>query len=313
MANNMIQQHEQKNMSIVTSINQIDAQISELYRNLEALSVQSNPDISKQTKILGQISELQQLKSNLYNNLNDSYSNIQLAVAESRNALVNETAMSNVIKHELSNVTTSLNTLKNNRADNLRLAEINNYYSSKYSTQTTVMKTIVYFCIPILILMRKEILPQNIALSIISIVIGIALVIIILQVIDIRQRSNMVFDEYNWNFDPNSVSVNRISNDADQPPTPSMESSLTCIGQECCPPGNTLGTVWNSTQQQCTANPTQPASNTNTSVDATTTEGFVGERCLKKVFDKFDFNVNIFKNNNVVHDFDENGLNYAKF
>ena len=301
MANNMIQQKEQGDMNMVVTINQIDLQISDLYKSLEALTVQANPDLSEQNKILEQISDLQNLKSNLYTNLSNSYSETQSSVAQARNSLVGEIAMSNVIKSELSNVTNNLDTLKNSRYDKLRLAEINNYYSSKYSTQTTVMKTIVYFCIPILILgilMKKEILSQGIVIPLISILIGVALIIVILQVIDIWGRSNMVFDEYDWQFDQSTVNVNRTGNNKDQP-TKASDSSLTCIGQACCPPGNKLGTVWNAKQKLCTT--------------ATETEGFVGERCLKNVFDKMDFNVNIFKNNNVVHDFDKYGTNYAKF
>ena len=42
--------------------------------------------------------------------------------------------------------------LQQERFNKLRMAEINDYYSDKYTTQTGVMKTIVYFCIPILIL-----------------------------------------------------------------------------------------------------------------------------------------------------------------
>lgn len=301
MANNTTQQTEQSDMNIVVTINQIDSQISELYKSLEALSVEANPDLSKQNKILKQISDLQNLKSNLYTNLSDSYSEIQSSVVESRNSLVNETVVSNVIQNELSNVTNNLNTLKNSTYDKVRLAEINNYYSSKYMTQTTVMKTIVYFCIPILILgvlMKKELLPQAIVFPLISILIGVAIVIVILQFIDIWGRSNMVFDEYDWSFNPSTINVTRTGNNKDQP-SKASDSTLTCIGQACCPPGNNAGTTWNAQQKICTT--------------STETEGFVGERCLKNVFDKTDLNVNIFKNNNVVDEFNKYDTNYAKF
>ena len=66
-------------------------------------------------------------------------------------ALVNEVAVSGVVQNELKNANKNLKTLQKQRYDNLRMAEINDYYSEKYSTQTNVMKTIVYFCIPIII------------------------------------------------------------------------------------------------------------------------------------------------------------------
>jgi hypothetical protein len=43
-------------------------------------------------------------------------------------------------------------------------------------------------------------------------------------------------------------------------------------------------------------------------------EGFVGERCLQNSFDKCDFNVKIFKDNNSnVDGYSKNSSNYAKF
>ena len=48
----------QDEIQTVTSISQVDVQISELYTELEKLTVQLNPDISQQQKILNNIDEL---------------------------------------------------------------------------------------------------------------------------------------------------------------------------------------------------------------------------------------------------------------
>ena len=310
---NDIQQDEQQNMRIVTSINQIDSQIADLYSNLEVSSVNTSPDISKQQNIIKQIDTLQKTKTGLYTNLNDSYKATQSNLLEARDSLVNKLAMSKIAEHELSNTNTNLSVMKNIRNDKLRMAEINNYYSSKYDTQTTVMKTIIYFCIPILILgilVKNELLPQFIGISIIGVLCGLAIVVLYFQTVDIMRRDNMVFDEYDWGFNPKNVNLNDNSNDDDQPKMKSSSGNV-CIGQACCPPGNTFGILWDASKQVCTTgetSATDPAK-----VTAKTKEEFVGSKLTKNVFDKSNFNVNVFKNSNQVLGFNENDIDYAKF
>lgn len=215
----MIQQQQKSNTQTISSIDQIQTQIENLYQGLEVLTTMPNPDINKQNKLLNEISQLQKLKGSLYKNISNSYGATQASVAEGRNSLVDEVAVNNIVKKELRGTKANLKQLKSARDDKLRMAEINDYYSSKYRTQTDVMKTIVYFCIPILILgilMKKEIVPKNIGMGLMGTLVVICLVVVILQVIDIMSRSNMVFDEYKFAFNPDEVDVSTTSDDADR-------------------------------------------------------------------------------------------------
>jgi hypothetical protein len=309
MDSQSIQQEQQRDIQTIQTINQIDSQMGSLYQNLEQLSVQSSPDLNKQNKIIQEIENLQKLKQNLYQNLSNSYSSMQANVAEARDALVNEVAVGSVVNNELQNANKNLKVLQQERFNKLRMAEINDYYSDKYSTQTDVMRTIVYFCIPILILgilMKKNIIPQNIALGIIGVLAGICIFIVIMQGIDIMRRSNMVFDEYKFPFDPDNVDAGNGT--GDQPVK--RDLTLNCAGSACCPEGNDFGTTWDSTNKQCV---TQDYLDSHKNDDSTS-EGFVGERCLQNSFNKSDFNVNVFKNTeSVVKGFNVKEEEYAKF
>lgn len=280
------------------TISEIDIQIQGMYDDLEALSVKQNPDANKQNQILKKIQELQQSKSSLYTSISNNYATAQSNVATSRNSLVNEMAVGGIIEHELKNVQGNLGALQDARYGKLRMAEINNYYSDKYDTQAKVMKTIVYFCIPILILgllMKREIIPSNIALISIAIILGLAIVIVLLQLFDIASRDNMNFSEYNFPFDPSAVDSSDLGNPNDQPVK--VDLSLSCAGEACCPDGNPNGTKWDTSNKQCV------------------TENFVGERCLKNSFRKSDFNVGVFTNNTEVAGYSSSDINenYAKF
>jgi len=284
----MIQQELQKDDQTLQTIGQIDAQIQSIYNNLEALSVQTNPDVNKQNALLQQIQQLQALKSSLYTSVSASYASNQANVADSRNSLVDEIAVTGVVGKELQNATKNLSALEQARYNKVRMAEINNYYSEKYGAQTNVMKTIVYFCIPILILgilMKQEILSKNISLALIGILVGLAIVVVVYQAIDLARRNNMVFSEYNFPFDSENVDLDSDSNDDDQPKQ--QDRTMSCAAEACCPEGNDYGTVWDNTNKKCVT----------PSYKDSQSEGFVGSKCLQNSFGKSDFNVNVFETN----------------
>jgi len=238
----------------MNTISQIDEQIQNMYSNLESLNVKANPDIERQNQILQKIQELQHLKSSLYTSMSNNYSTVQSNVALSRNNLVNEMSISGIVKSELDSVQNNLSSLDDSRYNTRRMAEINDYYSEKYRAQTNVMKTIVYFCIPILILgilMKKGLVPRNISLIVMSILIGLAIVIVVLQVIDIMQRDNMVFSEYKFLFNPNEADK-LLSSDLSNPDQPvARDMTASCLGAACCPKDNKFGTVWDSINKRC--------------------------------------------------------------
>jgi hypothetical protein len=302
----------QDEIQTVTSISQVDVQISELYTELEKLTVQLNPDISQQQKILNNIDRLQQLKISLYNNISQDYASAQSDLVETRDNLVNDVAMTNILNDEIANVNSTLSNLKNTRDEKVRMAEINNYYSSKYDTQTNIMKTIVYCCIPLLILgimIKKDLMSQTFGMSMIGIIVAILIIVLFFQLVDTMNRDNTVYDEYNWRFDPKNSTVTNNGNNAQDQPKMSKKNGIVCIGQECCPPGNTSGISWNASTQLCVGN--KPSSTRAGS--PTTKEEFTGSRLIKNAFDTPSSNINIFKNTNNVDGFDEFDTKYSNF
>ena len=99
----------------ITTISQIDVQISDLYKELEKITVQQNPDLVKQQQLLDSIKQLQELKITLYNEVGDEYKLTQKNVVETRDNLVNDTAMANILNSEISNINDTLSGLKNTK------------------------------------------------------------------------------------------------------------------------------------------------------------------------------------------------------
>ena len=151
--------------------------------------------------------------------------------------------------------------------------------------------------------MKKGFIPHNVGLALIGILIGLGIVVVFLQIIDIMRRDNIVFDEYKFPFNPENVDLSneKSSNESDQPKK--LDYTLSCAGKACCPDGNDYGTVWDDTTKQCVT----------PSFKSSDSEGFVGERCLQSSFSKPNVSVNIFGNNTQVTGYDDNDDNFATF
>ena len=75
------------------------------------------------------------------------------------------------------------------------------------------------FAVPTLVIAivnKKGFIPKNIGNVLIAIVIAVGIVVVFRKYWDISSRSNMVFDEYKWNWDPDANKPTVIQYDIDQ-------------------------------------------------------------------------------------------------
>lgn len=254
---------QDKNKQVLNNISQLQKQEKELYNSLDDVSLSSE----QKQQIINRINEISQMRINLYTGLTDIYSYYQQNVAESRNTLGQSMAAIDVLENELNQSKIRLNLLEEQKNNKLRLVEINTYYGKRYNAHSNVMKTIVVFCIPIIILSilhNKGILPPNIYTFLTVIIIAIALILIGLQLIDISNRDNMNWDEYNWYFNKNDAPSDTTEGTASDP---WGTITATCIGSSCCYDGST----YDSQKNMCVPNNVDTNTNTNT-----TTETFEG-------------------------------------
>ena len=67
-----------------------------------------------------------------------------------------------------------------------------------------------------------------------------------MSVVSIYSRDNMVYDEYNWNFNKNSAPKMGTAAVKNSFKLPTM---MSCIGEKCCQDG----TLWNNDIGKCVA------------------------------------------------------------
>ncbi len=233
-------------MANIANLQRIEKQI------FDRLSRENDP--TTRTEMVAQINQIAKARGDLYNNMNDFAGAMQSATADTRNALRQQLVAAQVVESQLNTAKSTLDGLREDKSNKLRLVEINNYYGRKYEYQTDIMKLIVITCAPILvisILMKKGLIPELIATGLIVVIIAAGIIAVVRKLMDLNRRNNMNFDQYDSDFNPYAVSVTKTetTNLADL-----SKSSLlsTCVGASCC---NDTTTVWDQTTATCILKP----------------------------------------------------------
>jgi hypothetical protein len=265
---------QERNKQILDNIKSLQTTEMDLYNSLENKSL--NADQKQQ--VINKINQISQMRINLYANLKDMYSYYQQDVSSSRNTLNDQMVSIDVIENELNDSKRRLNLLEADKIDKLRLVEINTYYGKQYDAHKQIMKIVVIICIPVLILTilaSKEIIPSRLNVLLSGIIIIIGAFIIGAKVIDLSNRDNMNYDEYNWYFNKDDAPTNSSESSGSDPwATP----TITCVGAECCYDNSTYDSVQNICVPTAVYNANQKVSaattTRNESTD-TTSEAFI--------------------------------------
>ena len=243
------------------NIQQLQKTEKNLFDKLEKMSANDPSNTAEQDKIVNRINDLSQMRSTMFGQLEDMYRGMQGRVAQSRIDLVDQMTVTGVVEGQLNAAKASLGALTNNKNQKMRMVEINTYYSQKYRAQTDLVKTILMFAVPCLVLaivIKKGFIPKSIGNAVMAIIIAIGVVVVFRKYWDISSRSNMVFDEYKWNWDPDATSPTVIQYDIDQIKSHkgdfekeasefANELGLGCVGSECCDEG----TKFDKTKGKC--------------------------------------------------------------
>lgn len=236
---------QERNEQVINNIKSLQLMEMKLYNSLENQKL--TPD--KKKEIIDRINQISQMRINMYANLKNSYANYQQNVSTSRNTLNDQMVSIDVIENELNDSKRRLNLLQQEKNNKIRLVGINTYYGKQYNAHKDIMKIVVYVCIPVLlltILANRGIIPAQLNALISGIIIIIGVILVGYQIIDLSNRDNMNFDEYNWYFDKNNVETNRTNIDTtNTDPWSTVDTS--CVGAECCDADNR----YDSQQNKC--------------------------------------------------------------
>lgn len=226
---------QERNQQVLNNISQLQIQEKDLYKSLDDVSLSSE----EKRNIMDRINQISQIRTNLYAGLKDMVSYYRQNVAASSSTLGQSIAAVDILENELNNAKRRMSLIDEQNNNKLRLVEINTYYGKRYNAHSRLMKTIVIICIPIIILAvlaNKGILPPKIYMVLSVIILVIGGVLIGWQLIDISNRDDMNWDEYEWYFDQSKAPAPSSSTTEENP---WKTTTVTCVGSACCYEGST--------------------------------------------------------------------------
>jgi len=259
---------QERNQQVLDNISQLQTQEKELYDSLDDINI--SPEQKQQ--VINKINEISQMRMNMYATMNDMYSYYQKNVSASRTTLGQEISAIDILENELNESKKRLNLIEDQKNNKLRLVEINTYYGKRYDAHAKIMKTIVIVCIPVLILAilaNRGLLPSNLYKFLSGLIIIFGIIILGYQLIDMSNRDNMNWDEYNWYFDKSKAPTDTTEG---TPTDPWGTPSMTCIGSACCYDGST----YDENQNICVPNAIYKQENPETTETTDVTETFKG-------------------------------------
>jgi len=213
---------QENNQQILNDIQSLQAIEKSLFTTLE-----SNPSLTtaQQEEIINKISDISNMRVNLYHTLNDVNGYFQQALTNSQGTLQEQATAIGIVETELNKAKTDLSLLEEEKNNKIRLIEINNFYGDKYADHTSLMRYIMFMMIPIIIsltLLNKNIISRNVFYILLVIISSIGGYFILTKVLSIWNRDNMNYQEFNWYFDASSAPAAVINGDASNPWTRSV-------------------------------------------------------------------------------------------
>lgn len=293
MSGDDLKKMQQGNQKTLDDIKNLQVYEKDLYDSLEQNSLNGQLTAQQKQSIVDKINQISQIRINLYANLKNMYGFLQQQSYSSKNTLDEQMIAIQIVENELNNSKRKLKVLEDEKYNKIRLVEINTYYGKQYNAHTQIMKIIAYVCIPIIILTvlaNNGLLPDSIYNILTGLIIIVGLYFLVRSFIDIMNRDNMNYDEYDWSFNQDNAPLQNASvMPTDSSSTPWSMPSLTCVGSGCC----YEGTTFDETKNMCIPNSdvnTSSTSSTATSTDGTTEK--VTEAMVGNIFSKYAYNNN---------------------
>jgi hypothetical protein len=243
MSNQATQLYLDKNTELsnyIDKISKVEQQLIEQIGNAK--------DPTEQAKLSNNLLLIQDTRVNLINALSSINAYYSQNLLGSSHTLEQQTNAVAIMDKEMEQAKKRLAYINEQKENKLRVVEINQYYSASYAEWTHLVKiliiTILAFAIVINITTYFPILPSEVYSMLMFIISVVSLYYIFITIVSIYSRDNMVYDEYNWNFNINSAPKMGTGAFTNSFKLPSM---LACIGENCCQDG----TLWNNDIGKC--------------------------------------------------------------
>ena len=231
---------EQQNREIIGDIQNLQSVEMDLFKTLENGIANKTMDLKQQKDIVSQIKNVANMRENLYKTLNNVRNHYRGVVPTPGSIIAHQLNTMNVVENELNEAKQRYDIIEEEKNNKQRLTEINTFYGSRYENHARIMKTIVFFCIPLIVLTllaNYGFIPNSVYVFIFGIVCVIAIIYIFRMYLESISHDNMNYQEYVWGRTPPTHPI--IGNgDKDSNPWKGI-GDVACVAQACCENGFT--------------------------------------------------------------------------
>jgi hypothetical protein len=251
----------QELMNEISQLQKTEEQLYEvLFRNAQnvALGKQSTMTNSEINTIATQINSLTASRVKLYNSLSQYYKHDIVLENSVKKTIEQQTDTLKILERELNKSKQNLAKLEDEKYNQLKMIEINSYFSKQYDAHIKLMRliTIVGICMLATLLLTYIEPLKSASIPLFNIVLVIGVFLIIKVIIDMYLRRNDNYDEYSWFAAPTTDNdVTRVNSETS---TSFIDVSGVgvpfCYGSSCC----STGTVWDEASYTCVINNTPP-------------------------------------------------------
>lgn len=243
----------QELMNEITQLQKTEEQLyNVLTRNAQnvALGKESSLTDSEIQIITNQINSLTNTRVNLYNALSKNYKQGLTLKTSAQQSLKQQAETMKILERELNKSKENLAKLKDDKYNQLKMIEINSYFSKQYDSHVKLMKliTIIGLCMLSTVLLHYIPPLQFLSIPLFNVVTIVGLGFILKLIIDIYLREGDNYDEYIWPVAPRTTKELTTANASS---TSFIDISGVevpfCLGANCC----STGTKWDDESFMC--------------------------------------------------------------
>lgn len=201
MSNQQFVDAQDKKRQIISDIEMLQKIEKDLFSSLE--NNQNTLTKEEVQSTIEKINNVSDMRITLYKTLNEMNSFFQSTLTNSANTLTDQSVALNIVEQELLEAKRRLELLQTERSSKFRIAEINDYYSDKYSEQTeflVMLIAIVVLLIIVNVVYKIGVLPYKVLFWIVFFIILIGGSKLLYKFMYMNIRDNMNYQEYNWRF-----------------------------------------------------------------------------------------------------------------
>ena len=220
----------------------------DLYKQLQGLSSTNNS--AAQNDIVTKINNLSATRIELFKNLAFNYRSVKESTSNSKYDVIDQITVLKMVEDELNKSKQYVNSIETNNLNQMRMVEINSYYSKRYNHHTYLIKIliIVSLLVLVVILLKKyNIISQDVSNIIISIILFISLIVFSVKGYDLMKRNDMNYDEYDVLTKPSISDSSSSSSSSSSNKSNPLNISLGCIDGNCC----SSNMIYDSEKNKC--------------------------------------------------------------